>query len=398
MMADCSLVTSRNRRLVKGVETTMARPAFALLQNYITPPAIPKPPNIVGIGEIPSERSLETHSAPYIAGDLLVVRTLYWNRIHFCNVNCGAPCKVSWRYKRGISIAEINEISSKIGAQLQAIGLPGVSAEIGSKISSTTTHSSEEEASREFTRTAPSDGGVTHAHWQLMERYTLIWSVKKWYRKVKIETDIIEGTTDAFDETLLFYTRPDCSASKDHESLLDKIKRGLQPLIAQGAKAGVLLPGKPNVDGSFALEDLPGTYKPEDRIPANLIRQYLNFSPPELDLLSEAFQLQPYRGSLASLLEMDRPRSLSRQDNPWLAFGIGAAVGTILGFLFAARSGRETRDALMRNVHGHEDYLRDTSDLKERVREALEAVKERLATTREQPRRGSQEASQKKNL
>jgi hypothetical protein len=281
---------------------------------------------------------------------------------------------VSWRYKRGISIAEINEISSKIGAQLQAIGLPGVSAEIGSKISSTTTHSSEEEASREFTRTAPSDGGVTHAHWQLMERYTLIWSVKRWYRKVKIETDIIEGTTDAFDETLLFYTRPDCSASKDHESLLDKIKRGLQPLIAQGAKAGVLLPGKPNADGSFALEDLPGTYKPEDRIPNSLVKQYLRLSPSELHLLGEPLHLQPYGGSIESWLGSVKRGQRTRQHNQWIAFGVGAAVGTLLGIVFAPRLARD--ESVSEWIERGRDVVTQQKDIERAIEHTRQAYRE----------------------
>jgi gas vesicle protein len=376
----------------------MARSAFALLQARINPPATPKPPKIVGVGEMPPDRSFASHSAPYRVGNLVVVRTVYWKRIHFCNVNCGSPCKVTWRYKRGISIADLNEISSKIGAQLQGIGLPGVSAEIGSKISSTITHSNEEETSREFTRTAPTNGGVTHAHWQLMEQYTLSWSVKKLFRKARTETDVIEGGTDAFDETHLFYIRPDCSESEDRETLLDKLKRGFQPLIAQGAKTGVLIQGKPAADGSFSLDGFSGTYKLEGEIPGNLMKRYLRLSPSDLHLLNGPLYLQPYSASLELLLGIVKRRQPSHQDRQWLAFSVGSAVGTLLGFLFAPRSGKETRALVSNTVQEGRDYFtRHKAETRQHVSQWVDRGKEVLKARSKQVEclEEGREASQK---
>lgn len=136
----------------------MSKLAVAFLESLetrIPAPATPKKPGIPGVGEMPRERSAETRSEPIVLGRMIIVRSMYWKRIHFCNINCGNPCKVTWRYRRGISVAELNEVSAKIGADLKYIGLPGISAEIGSKISSTVTRSDDQEISTEFTTTAP---------------------------------------------------------------------------------------------------------------------------------------------------------------------------------------------------------------------------------------------------
>lgn len=359
----------------------MARPAFLILKDQIAPPRILKAPRITGIGIVPPEYGQESHSTPYISGDLTLVQTYFWKRIHFCNVNCGAPCKVSWSYKRGISTAEVNEISSKIGANLQAAG---ISSEIGSKISSTVTLSREEQAAREFTRTAPNDGGVTHAHWQLMERYTFAWTVKRWFRKPKTWMEVVEGSTDVFDETLLFYIRPDCSASKDQESFLDKLKRGLEPLIAQGTRAGVLVPAKANDDGTFSLEGVPGKYEAEDRIPNNLIKRYLRLGQAEAEILNEPLYLQHYAAPLESLIGTVKKAQPARYDNPLLSFGIGAAVGAVVGMIFAPRSGKDLRERYLRSSQDVYRELNQWVDLgKERLREAKEGFRETIKERRE---------------
>jgi hypothetical protein len=328
----------------------MTKSIFEIFRDRIIPPATPALPQIMGIGVIPAKSGEESHSRPFIIGDLVIIQTNYWKRIHFCNINCGAPCKVTWGYKRGISNAKTNEISSKISADLKGIGLPGISSEIGSKTGNTITVSSEEQGSREFIRTAPINGGVTHAHWQLMERFTVFWEVKKlWWLKSKMEKRVVEGETDIFDESHKFYERSDCPTSRDRESWFEKIKRGLQPLVAQGEKSGLLVAGKPNADGSYSLEGLPGKYKLQDRIPNSLLTRYLRFSGPLPEMLSMPLYLQDYTAPLDSLMgegtnieEAKDERHAPRHDKRWLALSIVAGIG-ILGAFLSLRSRSERR-------------------------------------------------------
>jgi len=194
----------------------------------------------------------EVFSPPYTIDDVVVIKSVYWKRIHFCNINCGTACKLTWRYKRGVSLSQVRELSAKISGT----GLPGVSSEVASKLSDTVTISKEEETTRELVRTASPKGGVTHAHWQLVERYTFTWEVKRFLRKPRQGIHVFEGNTDAFDETMLFYTRPDCPHEEEKENWFVRMLKGAQPVIAEGNRAGIILPAKAAPDGSVTISDV----------------------------------------------------------------------------------------------------------------------------------------------
>jgi gas vesicle protein len=353
----------------------MSRSALAFLESLsarIPPPETPTKPGIPGVGEVPPERSAEASSKPIVTGKMIVVRSMYWKRIHFCNISCGSPCKVTWKYRSGISVAELNEISAKIGADLKNIGLPGISAEIGSKISSTVTRSNDQEVSTEFTTTAPKNGGVTHARWQLVDRYNLIWSVKKWW-STKIENRIafIEGNVDAFDESVLLYFRKDCFPDGgESNSWLDKLKRGLQPFIIQGSSHDVVVPGKANPNGSISLEGLSGTYNINDRVPEDSVIDYLRMiGSSDLSRLNQQFYLRSYQGSFDLFIRTASQHSTAtRKSGRLISFGTGLAAGAVLGVLYAPRSGRETREAILNSADEGKEYV------KNRGREAKETV------------------------
>lgn len=66
-------------------------------------------------------------------------------------------------------------------------------------------------------------------------------------------------------------------------------------------------------------------------------------------------------------------------------FLVGLGIGTVIGLLFAPRSGRETRDLLNEKVDEGRDYLKRRSrELREQAEDVVERGKETVAKQKDQ--------------
>jgi gas vesicle protein len=182
---------------------------------------------------------------------------------------------------------------------------------------------------------------------------------------------LFEGNVDAFDESLLLYLRKDCFPDGgESNSWLDKLKRGLQPFIIQGSSHDVVVPGKANPNGSISLEAFSGTYNINDRVPQDPVISYLRtIGSSDLPPLNQQFYLRSYEGSFDSFIRTASQHSTAtRKSGRLISFGTGLAAGAVLGVLYAPRSGRETREAILNSADEGKEYV------KNRGREAKETV------------------------
>src|SRR5258708_39325426 len=85
--------------------------------------------------------------------------------------------------------------------------------------------------------------------------------------------------------------------------------------------------------------------------------------------LNQQFYLRSYEGSFDSFIRTASQHSTAnRKSGRLISFGAGLAAGAVLGVLYAPRSGRETREAVLNSADEGKEYL------KSRRREARETV------------------------
>lgn len=206
---------------------------------------------------------------------------------------------------------------------------------------------------------------------------------------MEVRNDFIEGNVDAFDESLLFYFRHDCPRGEgESDSWLEKLKRGLQPFLIQEGGSAVVVPGKPNPNGSVSLEGFSGTYNVNDVIPRDAVMRYLNhINCSDMSWVKKQLRLAVYEGSFESFMRtLNRRPPASWKATPLIALGAGVVTGVILGVLYAPRSGRETREGMGQWVdRGKEMINRQKEQLMSALKQHREPIEKHLARDRRRP-------------
>jgi hypothetical protein len=236
----------------------------------------------------------------------------------------------------GLSVSELQEIGAKIGAKLDSIGLPGMSAELSSKESSTRTKSKEQSHTTTFFAQTSDCSGLTHARYQLIEKFTFEYTEANWFGKRSRKVYPVESELNVFDETSLEYVLPGCCKDRDQD-VAELQKKGYVVLVmAKDGSAAAVLPAKPIGEGVFKLPGARGSFQVGDEVPSRIITQWLRLSGESRERWWKAKpRLERYRGSME---EVDSTKSTDVDEQRGGAginsLMLGLCVGGALGLLF----------------------------------------------------------------
>lgn len=316
----------------------MRRPSTNQPRQVLAEPRRPDLPQITSPDDVPPERSAETTTGPLMGENFSVTRSRYWEQIHRCKLLCKRTCTDTVAKTSGLSISELQEIGAKIGAKLDSIGLPGMSAEVSSKKSSTRTSSSEQSQSTAFFTQANDCSGLTHARYRLIEKFTFEYSKSNFWGKRSREVYPVESELNVFDETTLEYVLPGCCKDRDKD-LLEQQKDGFVVLVvARDGSSAAVLPAKPLGEGVYKLPEAGGSFQVGDEIPSKVVTRWLGVSGESRERWSKANpRLELYQGSMEALGWAEYAESDEEEGGPAISsLVLGLGVGAAVGALFAA--------------------------------------------------------------
>jgi hypothetical protein len=320
----------------------MPGPSTNQPRQVLAEPKRPDLPQIASPDDVPPERSAETTTGPLLGDGFSVTRSRYWERIHRCKLLCKRTCTDTVAKTSGLSVSELEEIGAKIGAKLDSIGLPGLSAELSSKESSTQTSSSEQSQTTTFSTQTNDRCGLTHARYRLIEKFTFEYTNSKLFRKTTHDTYPVENELNVFDETTLEYILPGCCKDRDQD-LQQLRKDGFVVLVvARDGSSAAVLPAKLVGEGIYQPAGARVSFQIGDAVPSKVVTQWLGLSAEsEARWLDANPRLQLYQGSMEELGLSEQepksgPRSGEQEDVPKvsgliLGLGVGVAVGALFG-------------------------------------------------------------------
>lgn len=125
---------------------------------------------------------------------------------------CGAPCAEQNSFTKGFSRTKALEIGAKIGAKLDYF-LPGLSAGIAGKRSTTLSESTQKTTTHTCTARVPQCDGLNHTEYQLIERYTFEYRGGLFGNTLRV--DSIESEENIFDLSTYGYRFPGCRQTQD---------------------------------------------------------------------------------------------------------------------------------------------------------------------------------------
>jgi hypothetical protein len=237
----------------------------------------------------------------------------------------------------GLSVSELQEIGAKIGAKLDSIGLPGLSAELSSKESSTRNSSNEQNQTTTFFTQTNDCSGLTHARYRLIEKFTFEYTKSKFFGERSHESFPVVRELNVFDETTLEYVLLGCCKDRDQD-LRERQENGFVVLVvARDDSSAVVLPAKPLGDGAYRLPGARASFQIGDAIPSQVVTEWLGLSGESADRWSNVNpRLELYQGSMEALGWAKQPKSSEQEDVPkisslMLGLGVGVAVGALFG-------------------------------------------------------------------
>jgi hypothetical protein len=317
-------------------------------RQVLAEPRRPALPQIASPDDVPPETSDETMTGPSLDDGYSVLRSRYWKQIHYCKLLCKRTCTDTVARTSGLSVSELREIGAKIGAKLDSIGFPGMSAELSSKESSTRTRSKETTQTTTFFTPTADCCGLTHARYRLVEKFTFEYTEAGFFGKRTKKAFPVETELNVFDETSIEYVMPGCCKDRDQD-LAERQKDGyLVLMVARDGSLAAVVPAKPAGEGSYKLPGARGSFQVGDEIPRDIVTRWLGESEERRERWSNANpRLEPYAGSpgelgWADLTESDEDTSGSTLSNLMLGLCVGGALGLLYAGL-RVKKGREKR-------------------------------------------------------
>jgi hypothetical protein len=231
-------------------------------------PAAPPLPELQAPNEIPPATSAVSHVGPVIYNGVAVTRSRFWKRIHAFPLDCGASCGQQTSFTTGFSRTRALELESKIGAKLDYL-LPGLSAGISGKRSTTVSRSTEETTTHTCSVKAPECNGINHAEYQLIERYTFEYRGGFFGNTPLV--DSIEDPQNIFQFSKIFYPRTGCCPAQDDQRAKLRAQGHIMPIVARDGSLAAILFAQPREDGTFQLDGSDELFRLGDPVPSEVI-------------------------------------------------------------------------------------------------------------------------------
>jgi hypothetical protein len=264
----------------------------------VAEPKVPPLPQIKSPGDVPSERSAETHVGPVIAEDVSITRSRYWKRRHSFPLICGEVCGEITEVTAGLTCGEVDEIESKIGAKLDVIGLPGLVVGISGKQGTSRSKSEERSTTHTCPTKAPDCDGLNHAEYQLVDRYTFEYCGGFWGNKRQMH--YVERELDVFDRARLL-TKQECR-NCDQDLAKPRREGYLVPIVARDGALAAIFPAKPDGEGSYQVSGSNDRFRLGDVVPSDLVIRFFHLRGELRDAWSAASaRWEAYEGSIAAL-------------------------------------------------------------------------------------------------
>jgi hypothetical protein len=270
-------------------------------------PAAPPLPELKAPNDIPPATSAESHVGPVINNGVAVTRSRFWKRIHAFPLDCGASCGQQTSFTAGFSQTRALELESKIGFKLDYI-LPGLSAGISGKRSTTVSHSTGETTTHTCSVKAPECNGINHAEYQLIERYT--FEYRGGFFENTPLVDSIEDPQDVFRFSKIFYPITGCCPAQDDQRAQLRAQGHIVPIVARDGSLAAILFAQPQEDGTFQVDGSDELFRLGDPVPSEVIVRSLGLT----GGLSEDWSVasphwEAYEGSISALYPKQAPRS-----------------------------------------------------------------------------------------
>lgn len=340
----------------------MRRPFGNHSRQVLAEPKRPALPQITSPDDVPPERSDETTTGPFTDEGYSLLRSRYWQQIHYCKLLCKRTCTDSVARTSGLSLSELQEIGAKIGAKLDSIGFPGMSAEVSSKKSSTRTRSKEQSQTTTFFTETSDCSGLTHARYRLIEKFTFEYTEAGFFGKRSRKVYPIESELNVFDETSLEYVVPGCCKERDR-NLTEQQKDGYVVLVvARDGSLAAVLPAKPIGEGTYKLPGARDSFQVGDELPPKIVTRWLGLRGESGERWSTANpRLEMYRGAMEDLGWTKSIASDERGEragvNKLMLLCVGGALGLLFAGLRLKKKHQERRapaENLHRNARTHE--------------------------------------------
>jgi gas vesicle protein len=305
-------------------------------------------------------------------------------------LKCGNRRSEVITQKCGISLEERQDLEATVKGSLGLSGIAELKSEIKGKFATKIEFNESTDVKKEFKFEAPKCGRLDLMSYQLKRVYRFSYDDARFFHKDSWTRNFSEWVDRIYDDSRKYPYDPNCGCKPKSEPEIDgKTTIIFDEKIAMHTgfsqtDEGIKIP---DLDLSLSRKNIGQMVSGDFRLHQNIVPPHLLFlAGVTAEILTVRMISSTADRVAENLPERDVPRESESEKTESSVFMrleyflVGVGIGALIGFVFAPKSGEETREYLTSKADEGRDYAQKKArELRERAEDLIERSKEIMA-------------------